>query len=331
METNQREPAHAAAEPSSAAPEDSCLPSRSVGVSARPATFVEGMDWSAVALLLAERAQIPVVLIGENGDLLHVAPAAQKALGCRGDLIGKNWIELQTSDQDAFHARLLIARALTGATHHFDVKVPAPQGTCVVTFESYPIGHGVGRGILLFVQSVAPAASDSSVRDFDYEVKKVSTGDFRLQSLRRRRRLPSTADGQCFRVLHDRSSPCERCPVVALAKPGDVHASAHRCNDVEIEVTTARLLENGTAAVSVRRVSKTIFTALLRARLDELADRARLSQREREVLDLLVDGQTFEEIGEKLGITARTVKYHQGNLLSKLGADSRSDLVRLLF
>lgn len=70
---------------------------------------------------------------------------------------------------------------------------------------------------------------------------------------------------------------------------------------------------------------------MLRARLDELAERARLSKRERDVLELLVDGQSFEGIGAALGITARTVKYHQGRLLSKLGADSRSDLMRLLF
>ena len=40
------------------------------------------------------------------------------------------------------------------------------------------------------------------------------------------------------------------------------------------------------------------------------------------------------EVGDTLdlgdGITARTAKYHQQNLLRKLGAESRTDLFRLL-
>lgn len=259
MTTTPPEDPPAIGQPPPAAPEDSRgLPRGSVGVSAESTTFPEGMDWSAVALLLAEKAELPVVLLSEEGELLHVAPAAQKVLGCRGDLIGKNWIELQASDRAAFHARWIISKALAGATHLFDVNVPAAQGTSVVTFESYPIGHGVGRGILLFVQNVVPATGNITVRDFDYEVEKVSSGSLRLRSLQRWGHLPIAADGECFRVLHDRSSVCERCPVAALTTLGDVRTFARRCSDGEIEVSTARLVKNGHAAVSVRRLSNTI-------------------------------------------------------------------------
>lgn len=61
----------------------------------------------------------------------------------------------------------------------------------------------------------------------------------------------------------------------------------------------------------------------------ELIARANLTEREREVLELLLLGRTHEDIAEVLGISRRTSKYHQANLLEKLGAESRLDLLRL--
>ena len=53
-----------------------------------------------------------------------------------------------------------------------------------------------------------------------------------------------------------------------------------------------------------------------------------LSEREREVLLLLVQGQTHKQIGEALFISAKTVDFHRTNLLRKLGLSSRADLTR---
>ena len=49
-----------------------------------------------------------------------------------------------------------------------------------------------------------------------------------------------------------------------------------------------------------------------------------LSPREREVLRLLVDGQTNQEIAAVLFISPRTVESHVANILGKLGLDSRA-------
>ncbi len=69
---------------------------------------------------------------------------------------------------------------------------------------------------------------------------------------------------------------------------------------------------------------------LVQARVHSLSDDAGLSPREREVLDLLLLGRTMEEIALVLDIKPRTVKFHQANLLAKLGAESRLDLLRLI-
>ena len=48
-----------------------------------------------------------------------------------------------------------------------------------------------------------------------------------------------------------------------------------------------------------------------------------LTDRERDVLRLLIDGLSNNEIAERLIISPSTVKYHIGNIYNKLGVDSR--------
>lgn len=54
-----------------------------------------------------------------------------------------------------------------------------------------------------------------------------------------------------------------------------------------------------------------------------------LTPREREVMDLVVDGKHNREIAPALGISVRTVEVHKANLMAKLGVGSVPDLVRI--
>jgi DNA-binding NarL/FixJ family response regulator len=53
-----------------------------------------------------------------------------------------------------------------------------------------------------------------------------------------------------------------------------------------------------------------------------------LTAREREVAVLVVQGKTNRAIAEHLVLSKRTVEKHIGNILSKLGLTSRSQIVR---
>lgn len=55
---------------------------------------------------------------------------------------------------------------------------------------------------------------------------------------------------------------------------------------------------------------------------------AQLSNREREVLGLIVEGLTNKEIGRALELSPRTVETHRANLLVKLATDSLAQLIR---
>lgn len=56
---------------------------------------------------------------------------------------------------------------------------------------------------------------------------------------------------------------------------------------------------------------------------------ARLSAREKDVLTGLIEGRANKQIAFDLGISPRTVEIYRANLMTKMQADSLSDLVRM--
>lgn len=56
---------------------------------------------------------------------------------------------------------------------------------------------------------------------------------------------------------------------------------------------------------------------------------ARLTPRERQVLDLVVAGKPNKVIAAELGISAKTVEIHRGRVMEKMRASSVADLVRV--
>ena len=53
----------------------------------------------------------------------------------------------------------------------------------------------------------------------------------------------------------------------------------------------------------------------------------RLSEREREVAQILLQGKSNKQIALELGISNRTVEFHLRNMYTKLGAASRTEAI----
>jgi two-component system, LuxR family, response regulator FixJ len=57
---------------------------------------------------------------------------------------------------------------------------------------------------------------------------------------------------------------------------------------------------------------------------------ALLTPREREVLELITNGQSNKEAGRLLGISPRTIEVHRARVMEKLGARNTADLMRIV-
>lgn len=55
-----------------------------------------------------------------------------------------------------------------------------------------------------------------------------------------------------------------------------------------------------------------------------------LTPREREVLQLITNGQSNKEAGRDMGISPRTVEVHRARVMEKLGARNTADLMRIV-
>lgn len=78
---------------------------------------------------------------------------------------------------------------------------------------------------------------------------------------------------------------------------------------------------------SLAKILVADFLGRSRSQQDEVS-LDRLTAREQEVLELLAEGNSNEEIAEKLSISRHTVARHRENLMRKLEMHSRSELVK---
>ncbi len=84
-----------------------------------------------------------------------------------------------------------------------------------------------------------------------------------------------------------------------------------------------------TAVQSVAR-GLTAFSPEILARARGLLERGGggLTEREREILELVAEGLTNRAIAQRLGLSPRTVEYHLGQIFQRLGVNSRAAAVK---
>jgi DNA-binding CsgD family transcriptional regulator len=206
-----------------------------------------------------------------------------------------------------------------------------------LVLELFPLANSAGRVravMMIIVDSheAMPSLPLTPAHGLVYEVqidRHGSTGRLLRASSGAQQSFDLTKP--CFRSLYGRERGCEACPVRALPHEGTstvVRTESH--TPFRALLLAARRSREDVATVSVTPLEEQSYSALFHARADALGKRARLTQREQQVFHLLLMGRTLADIATVESISVRTAKYHQQNLLRKLGAESRMDLFRLL-
>lgn len=73
-----------------------------------------------------------------------------------------------------------------------------------------------------------------------------------------------------------------------------------------------------------------VFASLLDEKCEALAAQYELSNREREVLNLLARGRSLQASADVLGVAYSTVKTHTNHIYAKMGLHSRQELIKLI-
>ena len=75
-------------------------------------------------------------------------------------------------------------------------------------------------------------------------------------------------------------------------------------------------------------ISKMDVRRFVRSQHQETGPEMQLTQRQREVLQLLAEGKSMKEVGSVLNLATRTVAFHKYRIMSMLGLKSNADLVQ---
>ena len=115
-------------------------------------------------------------------------------------------------------------------------------------------------------------------------------------------------------------------PVIMMTGHGDVAMAVQAMKEGAIE-----FLEKPFEKAALLSALENAFSRLPPASAEPAATEQRLKKsltdRERDVFDLLVEGHQNKMIAHKLGISARTVEVHRSRVMNKLGAKSLADLL----
>lgn len=287
------------------------------------------MNWYAVATLVTDALDQPVLLIGKSGVVRLVNAALESLLGWPREQLLDTPLErvIPPPRHAAFHA--LLEAALQGARRTGDVVVMTASGvSLVLSLELALVTHPDEPGIVC--RAVASRVDDSPLREWSDTWLEIDVeGDFGAIGAVKGHGQHAAVGDRCYRVVAGLDAPCPGCPLRELPV-GHAAEDLHVLPDERVMHWRAVRLTRETGQITHTLMGSDVVNKLLRARLDVLATRSLLSEREREILDELVAGRTLEEIARALRISTRTVRFHQDNVLAKLGIDSRLELIRLL-
>jgi FixJ family two-component response regulator len=119
-------------------------------------------------------------------------------------------------------------------------------------------------------------------------------------------------------------------PIIFITGHGDVPMTVQAMKAGAVEFLTKPFKDDVLLAAIRAALERSRVALSHEAEMRVLRERyASLSQREQQVMWLVVSGLLNKQVGGELGISEITVKAHRGKVMQKMKADSLADLVRM--
>jgi FixJ family two-component response regulator len=119
-------------------------------------------------------------------------------------------------------------------------------------------------------------------------------------------------------------------PIIFITAHGDVPMTSRAMKAGAVEFLMKPFQKEDLLAAIHHALERDRVARLQDAELAVLLSRFDvLTAREREVMDLVVEGLTNKEVADKLAISEVTTKMHRGQVMRKMMAHSLADLVRM--
>ncbi len=295
------------------------------------------VDWEAIGCLLADALTKPTFVLDRAGEFRMLNAAAERATGWRRqEVVGSLWNERITPTTPRSNRERWVVDALRGIIREASFRARSKDGApLAIDAELAPVGDGDSKALLLVATRVALidlTSEPATIIRYQLSTRAESFGLLEYVSTGSQTRYVEGRDLRCFDHLYGRESPCESCPALRGAQSSwpRVEVRAHATRDDMYEVVQASKIEGDSVQVQVRRITDEELRRLFSAKLERVSDASGLTTREHAVLEHLMVGRGPDEIATLLAVSKRTVKFHQTNLLQKLGAESRNDILRLL-
>ena len=140
--------------------------------------------------------------------------------------------------------------------------------------------------------------------------------------------LPEMSGIELQQALEEQKSAL---PIIFLTGRGDIATSVQAMKHGAADFLTKPVEDDALIAAVLQALAKDKEFRSIHAEHDRIvACMAKLTTREREVLEKVAAGRLNKQIAAELGTVENTIKFHRANLRRKLGVGNFADLVKMV-